>query len=125
MIKLATEVFNSRDYKSLKVADFCKGMDLPTGTFYEYFENIEDLCVYLASLTFQKKFDELGKNNIALFTYEEEGFAIEKKEEDTAEITYEKKALEGFARYHVESVEQCLPVWKVRRTCRKKLRQLI
>lgn len=90
LIKLATEVFNSKEYKSLKVADFCRGMDLPAGTFYEYFENMEDLCVYLASLTFQKKFDELGKNNIALFTYEEEGFVIEKKEENPPEITYEK-----------------------------------
>lgn len=91
LIKSAIEVFNSKDYQALKVADFCKGMDLPTGTFYEYFENKEDLCVYLASLAYEKKFEALGKDNIALFAYEKEGFRLLSDEMDEiGDITYDK-----------------------------------
>ncbi len=91
LIQMAADVFNSKDYQSLKVSDFCKGMDLPTGTFYEYFENKEDLCVYLASLAYGKKFAALGKDNVVLFSYEKEGFSLMSPEiEEIGGITYDK-----------------------------------
>lgn len=91
LIQMAMDVFNSKDYQSLKVSDFCKGMDLPTGTFYEYFENKEDLCVYLASLAYEKKFAVSGKDNVALFSYEKEGFTLISDEvEEIGGITYDK-----------------------------------
>ncbi|MGE7690307.1 TetR/AcrR family transcriptional regulator [Lysinibacillus sp. NPDC097214] len=91
LIEQATKVFNSKDYHSLKVSDLSEGMGLPTGTFYEYFESKEDLCVYLASIAFQRKFDSLGADNIVLFTYEKEGFSIPSEDGGSInDISYEK-----------------------------------
>ncbi len=91
LIDEATKVFNSKDYKKLKISDFSEAMDLPTGTFYEYFENKEDLTTYIASIAFQKKFDALGTKNIVLFTYKDEDFSLFSDEVDKiGDITYEK-----------------------------------
>lgn len=91
LVDEATKVFNSKDYDRLKVKDFSEAMDLPIGTFYEYFENKEDLTTYIASIAFEKRFKALGVSNIVLFTYEDKDFSLFPEETDEiGGITYQK-----------------------------------
>ena len=66
LTELAMEVFISKPYSEIKRNDLLEAMDLPAGTFHNYFEDKEDLYTYVLS-TVQIKRLEPGSMVFKLF----------------------------------------------------------
>jgi AcrR family transcriptional regulator len=80
IINAARKEFNENELHKSRVSNIIKDADIPRGSFYQYFEDIEDLYFYVADVVYEKIFDagkKCAKLTDDIFEFTMETFKVD------------------------------------------------
>jgi AcrR family transcriptional regulator len=82
IINAARKEFKQHLLHKSRISNIIADADIPRGSFYQYFDDIEDLYFYIIDLAFEELFDqgrEIAKQTDDLFDFFEKTFEIDYK----------------------------------------------
>lgn len=67
IINAAYDIFISNEYEDITIRDMASAMDIAIGSFYQYFEDKDDLYIYLISNIEKRVYEKEFKNKHSFF----------------------------------------------------------